>query len=226
MANDMLKKALREAAMEEYFDISCETVNWEPSERFCSETEPVVKKTSSRARTAVKRILPIAAVILLLASTALFSVADVRNKVINYFVSHHEDHIDLYYGIDEPGDIFVEGAIDEILTLDLEERGFELKEQNVTDHSSVTVWEKGEDFIILQQGDGLTSRSVDSARLERSTVVSMGVTFDIYSEEGYYLLLWTTDKYTFSLDCYCSIPPEDLIETIVGANEEETREAQ
>ncbi len=225
MVNEILKKALREAAQEEYFEIACESVNWEPSERFCSMTEPVVKN-KSRTRIVVRRILPIAAVMLLVASTMLFSMADVREKVINYFVSNMNDHIDLQYGFDEPGDIFADDVIDDVLTLDLEEKGFYLKEQQITDHSSVTVWEKGEQFIILQQGDGLTSRSVDAQRLEKSRKTVSGVTFDIYSEEGYYLLLWNTDKYTFSIDCYCDIEPEELMEMILSCREEETEEVQ
>lgn len=224
MANEMLKKALREAAQEEYFEIACESINWEPSERFCEMTEPVVKNGKNRTRIVMKRILPIAAVMLLIASTMLFSMADVREKVINYFVSNMKDHIDLQYGFDEPGDIFADDVIDDILTLDLEGKGFYLKEQQMTDHSSVTVWEKGEQFIILQQGDGLTSRSVDTQRLKKNSKTVSGVTFDIYSEEGYYLLLWNTDKYTFSIDCYCDIEPGELIEIILSCREEETKE--
>lgn len=226
MANEMLKKALREAAQEEYFDITCESVEWEPSERFCAMTEPLIKNNRSRTRTVLRRIIPIAAVMLLIASTMLFSMADVREKVINYFENNMKDHIDLEYGFDEAGDISPEDVLNDILMPDFESKGFVLKEQELTDHSSVTVWEKGQQVVILQQGDGLTSRSVDSERLAKSSKTVRGVSFDIYSEEGYYLILWNTDKYTFSLDCYCDIELTELINMILSCRETESEEAQ
>lgn len=225
MTNEMLIKALREAAQEEYLNINCESMNWEPSVRFCAMTEPVIKNGAHRSQTVLRRILLIAAVMLLIGATAMLSMADVREKVINFFVSNKDDHIELQYGFDNAGDIAVFDAIDDFLTLNLEEYGFSLKEQNVTDHSSVTVWENGEQFIILQRGDGLTNRSVDTERLEKSSVTVKGVTFDIYSEEGYYLLLWNTDKYTFSLDCKCDIESSEIIEIILSCRDEK-EEAQ
>lgn len=226
MANDKLKQALREAAQKEYFDITCESAQWEPSERFCAKTEPVIKNNNSRTRTVFRRIVPIAAVMLLLASTMLFSMADVREKVINYFESNRKDHIDLKYGFDEAGDISPEDVLNDILMPDFESKGFTLKKQELTDHSSVTVWEKGQQVVILQQGDGLTNRSVDAERLVKNSKTVRGVSFDIYSEEGYYLILWTTDKYTFSLDCYCDIEQTEIIDMILSCREAESEEAQ
>lgn len=224
MVNEKLKKALQEAAMEEYFEIACESAEWEPSEQFVAQTEPLIKN-NSRVKKIFRRILPIAAVMFLLASTMLLSMADVRDKVINYFESNKKDHIDLQYGFDEAGDIPAGEEISDILMPDFESEGFRLKDQDRTDHTAVSVWEKGEQVIILQQGDGLTNRSLDNQRLVKSSRYVNGVQFDIYSEEGYYLLLWTTPKYTFSLDCYCDIEPEEIIELILDASEEHSEDA-
>ena len=39
-------------------------------------------------------------------------------------------------------------------------------------------------------------------------------------------MLWTTDKYTFSLDCYCDIEQTEIIDMILSCREAESKEAQ
>lgn len=223
MANEKLKKALQEAAMEEYLNIACESAEWEPSEEFIAQTEPVIKN-DSRVRRVFRRIIPIAAVMLLLASTMILSMADVRERVINYFESNEKDHIDLQYGYNEAGDIPAGKEITDILMPDFESEGFRLYDTDRTGHSAVSVWKHDSDMIVLQQGDGLTSRSLDIERLVKSNRSVNGVSFDIYSGAGYYLILWTTEKYTFSLDCYCDIEPEKIIGLVIDASEDHSQE--
>lgn len=224
--NEQLKNALREVAIEEYFNIESLNVNWEPSERFNRKIKAVAVKNGYRTKNIVKRVILIAAVILLLSSTMFFSFADVKEKVINFFVRDMKDHIEIQYGFDEAGDIFSDGKEQEIFTPDFESNGFVLKKREINEHACVTVWEKGEQFIILQQGDGNTNRFVDTQRLAKNSRTVNGVTYDVYSEEGYSLILWNTDEYTFSLDCYCDTDASEIISMISDSGEVQSEEVQ
>lgn len=224
--NEQLKKALREVALEEYLNIAGQNTDWIPSAQFEKKMQSLTGRNMYRAKNLMKRIIIVAAVILLLASTMLLSFADVREKVINFFVRDMKNHIEIQYGFNEAGDIFSDGREQEIFSPDFESKGFVLKERETNEHACVTVWEKGEQFIILQQGDGNTNRFVDTQRLEKISKNANGVTFDIYSEEGYFLILWNTDVYTFSLDCYCDIDSDEIISMLSDNREVLSEEAQ
>lgn len=214
MASDKLKKALLASAQEEYLKIDkqSETIEWEPSADFERRMDELVRSTDNRRRTAVKKVLLVAAVVFLASVLTVMSFANVRHAVINQFKDYYRTHFDIEYGMQEAGDIEYGDGIEKVFTLSFVPDGFYEIQFSRNEHSAVTVWEnKNGDTIVLSQGDGITKRSVDAERLERSDSVSMGVHYELYSEEGYILVLWSTAEYTFSIDYYGSETPSSLV---------------
>ncbi|MBQ8210211.1 MAG: DUF4367 domain-containing protein [Clostridia bacterium] len=214
MATETLKKALIAFAEEEFMqaDAECRTQIWTPSEEFSKKTERIVK---GRHRTInAKRILLIAAVVFLLSATAVFSFAQLRENIINTFREFYYTHFDVEYGNNAAGDITGDG-IKTVYTLTSLPDGFEMTDYSKNDHSVTTVWENSEgETLILSQGDGITKRSVDNERLAHSTSTVDNVEYDIYSENGYILIMWNTAEYTFSLDYYGDCTIDVLINSI------------
>lgn len=202
MATETLKKALLSFAEEEFLqaDIGCKNQYWKPSENFLIKIERIVK--NRRKTVNVKRIMLIAAVVLLLSATVIFSFAQLRESVINTFKEFYYTHFDVEYGNNAAGDITGKG-IDTVYTLVSLPVGFELTDYSKNEHSVTTVWEhKTGETIILSQGDGITKRSIDNERLTASTLSIDDIQFEVYSENGYILFMWNTADYTFSLDYY------------------------
>ena len=217
MTSDKLKEALREAAQEEFFNIdNSETILWEPSEQLNAEMDNLFKQTKKRSLVVLKRTLLVAAVILLISTMTVFSFAQVRNKVINYFKHQNSNYFDVDYGYDEPGDIQADGYIDKIYILKESPEGFNQTAHHVSAHVVTTSWENADgDTIVFQQGDGITTRAIDNERLEKSYIVLEGLTVEAYTEEGFILLLWNTEQYTFSVDYYGAMSAEDLAKAVI-----------
>lgn len=213
MANDKLKEALRESAMEEFKNIQSETIIWEPSDDFTNEMDALLDGKPVRRKSVLKRGLLIAAVILLISLTTIsaFGIRYMKNNNIGYFSKSKGDHVEIAYGYEESGDITVYDMINHVFTLGKLPEGYKQTSFKSSPHNITTVWENDEgDSIILQQGDGITKRSIDNERLKKSHVAVNGVTMDVYSEEGYSLILWNSDVYTFSIDYYGSEDPEKV----------------
>lgn len=224
MASEMLKKALLASAHEEYLNIekSCETDLWEPSEQFCAQMENLLKQTKKRRTVNIRKVLLVAAVIFLISVMTVFSFASVRENVINFFREYYYTHFDLEYGFNESGDITLGNGINTVYTFSSLPEGFEKTSITQNEHSVVTVWEKENgDAIILSQGDGITKRSIDAERLEKSRIVSGGTVFEVYTEEDYILILWNTREYTFSIDYYGKMLPQDIIKIAESLTGEE-----
>lgn len=224
MASEMLKKALLASAHEEYLNIekSCETDLWEPSEQFCAQMENLLKQTKKRRTVNIRKVLLVAAVIFLISVMTVFSFASVRENVINFFREYYYTHFDLEYGFNESGDITLGNGINTVYTFSSLPEGFEKTSITQNEHSVVTVWEKENgDAIILSQGDGITKRSIDAERLEKSGIVSGGTVFEVYTEEDYILILWNTREYTFSIDYYGKMLPQDIIKIAESLTGEE-----
>lgn len=222
MASENLKKALLASAHEEYFyiDKKSETNLWEPSEQFCSRMENLLRQTKKRSTANIKKVLLVAAVIFLISVMTVFSFASVRERVINFFREYYNTHFALEYGFNEPGDIVLGEGINTVYTFSYLPEGFEKVSVTENEHSVTTIWEKENgDAIILSQGDGMTKRSVDAERLEKSEIVSDDTVFEVYTEDDYVLILWNTEEYTFSIDYYGEMKTSDIIkiaESLMG----------
>ena len=214
MASEVLKKALMASASEEYFNIKLisEADDREPSAAFTAKMEALVRKTDAPAKRSFRYTLLVAAVIALLSVTMVFSVADVRNEVIRLFREYYYTHFDMEYGFEDSGDIIIGDGINEVYTLSSLPQGFTQQSITENEHSVITVWENdGGEALILSQGDGMTKRSVDAERLARAVVVSDGTEYEIYSENGYMVVFWSTENYTFSIDCYGNFNQDEII---------------
>lgn len=221
MASEKLKKALLAASQEEYLSIDkeSETIEWNPSDDFIAEMEVLVKHTEKRRYRPLKRVLLVAAVVVLISCISVLSFAEVRENVINQFRNYYYTHFDVEYGIDEAGDIVVGDGISSIYTLNEIPDGFSLTSYEKNEHSVITVWEKGEETLVLSQGDGITKRSIDAERLVKTQQVVNGAVYDIYSEEGYVLVLWSTAEYTFSVDYYGSADAAGIMDVVLSIGE-------
>ncbi len=216
MASEALKKALMASAAEEYFNINlvCETEEWEPSEKLKKQMEVLLRTTVKPKRHSLKYTLLVAAVIVLISVTAVFSVAQVRERVIQFFREYYYTHFNMEYGRDEAGDIVLGDGINTVYTFSQLPEGYEYISRTENEHSVITVWEDAaENTIILSQGDGMTKRSVDAERLEKTEIISDGTVYEIYSEDGYVLIFWNTAEYTFSIDHFGSLSAEYLVKT-------------
>ncbi|MBR5233377.1 MAG: DUF4367 domain-containing protein [Clostridia bacterium] len=215
MASEMLKKALIVSAEEEYFNIEslCPAVNWEPSEVFCMRMDELLKQTQKRRFFNVKKVLLVAAVIFLIGVTTVFSFASVRENVINFFREYYHTHFELEYGHNEAGDIREGEGIRDVYEFSYLPEGFKEVSINRNDHSVITVFEKENgDAIILSQGDGITKRNVDVERLEKSEIVSDSTVYEVYTEENYIFIMWNTEKYTFSIDYFGKLTPQEIVD--------------
>lgn len=213
MTSEKLKQALRESAAEEFLNIQSETILWEPSEQLSDEMETLFKQTGKKRRPVLKRGLLVAAVILLFSAMTIsvFGVSDIRNKVIEYFSNIKSGHVEVEYGYNEAGDINVCDSINDVYTLINLPDGFTEVSHTDDIHTVVTIWEnENGDSLILQQGDGITKRSIDTERLKKTYITISGTEFEAYSEAGFTLLMWNTEKHTFSIDYYGQIEPEVL----------------
>lgn len=219
MANEKLKAALSASALKEFDYTDSETIIWNPSREFEQEMEKLLKSINKPKRYSLRFIMVAAAVILLLASASLLSIADVREKVIAFFVNDNDTHYDIEYGYERPGDIAIGDEISDIYTIGGLSADFKLKKREAGEHSAVTVWESDDETIILQQGDGITKRSIDGERLRKTEFTLNNISFAAYSEDGYVLLLWNTDRFTFSVDYYGEKDCEALAEMILSGIE-------
>lgn len=214
MASEKLKKALLASAYEEYLNIekSCETDLWEPSEQFCARMENLLTQTKKHRFVKTRKVILVAAVIFLVSVMTVFSFANVRENVINFFKEYYYTHFDLEYGIDEPGDIVIGGGINTVYTFSSLPDGFRQVSVTENDHSVITVWENANgDTIVLSQGDGISKRSIDVERLKKSEKVINGTVYEVYTEDDYILLLWNTAEYTFSTDYYGKMNADEII---------------
>lgn len=224
MASEMLKKALIVSADEEYFKIDnlSENVSWEPSESFLSRMDDLLKQTKKRRFFNTKKVLLVAAVIFLIGVMAVFSFASVRENVINFFKEYYYTHFELEYGFNEAGDIAEGDEIDTVYTFSDLPEDFEKTNVTQNDHSVITEFENSDgDAIILSQGDGITKRNVDVERLEKSEIISDGVIYEVYTEENYIFIMWNTEKYTFSIDYFGKMTPEEIIDLAENIRGEE-----
>ncbi len=224
MASEMLKKALIVSADEEYFKIDnlSENVSWEPSESFLSRMDDILKQTKRRRFINVKRVLLVAAVIFLIGIMTVFSFASVRENVINFFKEYYYTHFELEYGFNESGDIIEGEGLDTVYAFSYLPEGFEKTNVTLNDHSVITEFEKADgDAIILSQGDGITKRNVDVERLRKSEIISDGVIYEVYTEENYIFIMWNTEKYTFSIDYFGKMTPEEIIDLAENIRGEE-----
>lgn len=224
MASEVLKKALLASAKEEYLNINLvsETELWEPSESFSERMEVLMRKTKAPYRRTAKHTLLVAAVILLVSVMAVFSVATVREKVIQFFKEYYYTHFDVEYGVEEPGDIVLGDGINIAYTFSVLPDGYKQVSVTENEHSVITVWEDAnENAVVLSQGDGMTKRSIDAERLEKTETVADGIVYEIYTEDEYILILWNTAEYTFSIDHYGDLKVDYLLEMAKSLKGEE-----
>lgn len=224
MASEILKKALIVSADEEYFNIekSCRTLNWEPSDNFCLRMDNILKQTIKRRFFNPKKVLLVAAVIFLIGVMTVFSFASVRENVINFFKEYYYTHFELEYGFNESGDIVEGEGINTVYAFSYLPEGFEKTNVTQNDHSVITEFEKADgDAIILSQGDGITKRNVDVERLEKSEIISDGIIYEVYTQEDYIFIMWNTEKYTFSIDYFGKMTPEEIVDLAENIRGEE-----
>lgn len=216
MASEKLKKALCEASEKEFFDIEATHSAWTPSPELEKTIQSLFAREKSRSRIRIRYALLAAALIVLLTATVVFGAADVRDRVIRFFVEREEDHYNMEYGYWEPGDIPVYDTITDIYEPETLPEGLQFIARTTADHAVTTVWEDGDETLILRQGDGLTKRLIDAERLSHSTLTVGERTVEVYTEENYVLLLWNTEQYTFSVDYYGELSASRLAGMLVG----------
>lgn len=224
MASETLKMALMQSAKEEYLtiDIASETENWVPSDAFIKQMNALLQRSQKSSPKRIKYALLVAAVIFLLSVVSVFSVAQVREDIISFFKEYYYTHFEMEYGRENAGDIITGQGIDEVYIFSVLPDGYEQKSRTQNEHSVITVYEnENGESLILSQGDGMTKRSIDAERLTKTDIVSNGTEYEIYSEEDYLLILWNTEKYTFSIDCFGDFSVPYIIEMAENLRSEE-----
>ena len=215
MASETLKMALMQSAKEEYLtiDIASETENWVPSDAFMKQMDALLQRNQKSSQRRIKYALLVAAVIFLLSVVSVFSVAQVRENIIKFFKEYYYTHFEMEYGRENAGDIITGQGIDEVYVFSVLPDGYEQISRTQNEHSVITVYENGNGAsLILSQGDGMTKRSIDAERLIKTDVVSNGTEYEVYSEDDYLLILWNTEKYTFSIDYSGDLSVSDIID--------------
>lgn len=219
MANDKLKLALQDSALTEYLNISNDNAEWTPSDNFERKMEGIINKRKWRPISS-RHILVAAAVVILVTILAVFSIAAVKDNILQFIVSDRGNVAQIEYdkpiydsvgGLIGEGDTIVMDTFDEIYTLDLGDE-YNETDHKVSDMFITTAWENGEgNIIILTQGIGNELRKIDTKGLARQDAEIDGVAYMIFSSDEYSLILWNTDKYSFSLEYYGNMKYDDII---------------
>lgn len=216
MTKAELKNAFREAAAYEFRDIPHDEslIQYEFSAEFEKKMNKLInrqkKKTWHWVNTAPKRIALIAAVAIMLFTTAC-SVPAIREPVVKFVTEVYETFTEYFF----ESDTVDTEVISKKYKLTYLPSGFEETDIYEDDITITTTYEnENGDSIWLTQRVGEISASVDAEHGETKTLNVSGYEVDLYLRDGTTHAIWIQDTYVFEITCYGDFSEQDMVDLI------------
>lgn len=216
---DILKKALLKAErkeVERFKKLPCEDVTF--SEEFENSIEKLAKKRKSFAWQATKTVprrIAVALIAAIITFCLMMSISAVRETVVNFFVNVSDEFIHIIIKGDDSGNI--PDRIEEPILPSHIPEGYTLEESKNYGNMAVSIWlnENGNYFALEQKVlSGNSDIHID--KIDFQTEKLGNVTLYYGSKNGTYLIMWSTEYYTFTIVCPDSIP-FDEIKTVISS---------
>lgn len=216
MTKAELKNAFREAAAYEFRDIPHDEslIQYEFTAEFEKKMNKLIakqkKKTWHWVNTAPKRIALLAAVAVMLFTTAC-SVPEIREPVVEFVTEVYETFTEYFFEGDSTEDV----NISKKYQLTSLPSGFEEIDTFENDSFVSTTYEnENGDIICFSQSASESSLFVDVEKGENKILNVSGYEVHLYSRQGAIQAIWIHDTYWFELICYGDYMDQDIIDMI------------
>lgn len=214
MSKAQLKNAFREAAAYEFCDIPRDEsqIQYEFSAEFEKKMSKLIakqkKKTWHWVNTAPKRIAIIAAVAIMLFTTAC-SVPEIREPVVEFVTEVYETFREYFFEGDSTA------VITEKYNITSLPSGFEEIDTLENDAVIIKTYENDNgDIIRFTQTAGISSLSVDVEQGDNQILNVSEYEVYLYSDAGLKHSAWICDTYLFEIICYGDFSEQDMIDMI------------
>lgn len=215
MTKAQLKNAFREAAAYEFRDILRDEslIQYEFSAEFEKKMNKLIssqkKKTWHWVNTAPKRIALIAAVAIMLFTTAC-SVPEIREPVVEFVTEVYETFREFFFEADDTA------VITQKYGLTALPNGFEKIDTLENDTVIITTYENtnGDVISFTQNASDKATTFVDAEHGEYNILNVADYEVHIYTREGIIHAVWGYDTYLFEIICYGDFNEQDMIDMI------------
>lgn len=225
-----LQEAFREAARREFAMIPPEEeIEWEFSPRFERKMRRLIRANNygywNLINTSAKRAACIAALIVLLLSTAM-AIRPIRERVIQFFIEVYEDFYEITFGEEESDDLYAapDPASETMTRYTLAQLPEGYYENNFLEVDSIlhTTWQNNDGFkIVLDQEFGARKIVWDHNDNEPIAVEHGELYITYQSYNGTHSFMWEEHGYVFYLTLYEEIPMEEILNMIDSLTEAE-----
>lgn len=182
--------------------------------KFSKEFEDKIKEifklfdAPSRKSKVIKRVILIAAIIVLLIIFAIGAVA-VRDLVYELFLKHEEDHANgVFVSVlqDDGTYLTLRGKLSIIYEPSFLPKGYREKERLTDELGNTIIYTNSEqDLITLYQETIMLAFQLDTEDTDYTTTEIHGITYYIMEKDGSANITWIQDGYVFRLLCQLSI---------------------
>lgn len=172
---------------------------FEPSEKFNQKMRKLIKSQSSfyhRATlTRARRAMLAAAIIITLAAASL-SVGAIRERIFSFFVTSGSE-VDVIEYNNNPDTVYP-STIENAMTPSYLPDGYTLSQKQSSENNSFMYYEKGDDYLTIEQFTKDNYRSATDAEYKTTTRENYeGTDYIIKTDEDMTLLIWERDGYVF-----------------------------
>ena len=216
------QSALLNATLDNFADIPCENeIEIELSPAFESRSSELIRKTKHHsfygAKNSFRRLILIAAILSMLATTAL-AIPSVREAIINFFIEDHSS----YYGITfDPEE--AESAPNEIVEVygpTYIPDGYELVIEDIS-AAGVAYWYANEEdqwicftqYVLPPDATNDSWFGVNAEETSRQSILVGEYRVEQIQSRSVYFWFWTDNRYLYSLEISNGIPI-DLTEEV------------
>ena len=215
------QQALVDSILSEYSSLPAEEdLQHEFSPQFQKWAQKMIHKTRNPAwyyvNTTFKKVLIAAVILCILAATAM-AIPAVREKIIDFFFTEHEER----YGItfDPEAAATAPRQIGSVYTPTFVPDGYDLVDQNVTEFSVYSLWLSADSQLIYYTQDIIPENAtndswigIDAENAKRTSQIIGEYLVEIVWLEESYSLHWTDNAYIYSLELPNSISQETMAE--------------
>lgn len=225
------QQALVDSIISEYDNLPAEDeLPYEFSPQFQKWAAKLIRKTRNPAwyyvNTTFKKVLIAAVILCILAATAM-AIPAVREKIIDFFFTEHEER----YGItfDPDAAAAAPRQIASVYTPTFVPDGYDLVDQNATEFSVYRLWLSTDGQLIYYTQDIIPENAtsdnwigIDAENAKQTSQIIGEYLVEIVWLEESYSLHWTDNAYVYSLELPNSISQETMAEIFSSIQPEES----
>ena len=214
-----LQEAFREAARREFAMVPAEeALDYTFSPGFQRKMRRIIRAQAhgywQLVNTTAKRIACIAAIIMMLLTTAM-AIKPVRERVIKFFVEVYEEYFSVTFGEEENRDLERTPTHMELYSFSYLPDGFYLTNRIATDSFYRTDWQKREGYpIILLQEPASHNIVIDNNGTSLIDLSHNDLSLLYYHSEDTYVFLWEQYECIFHLTIYEKLTLDEILEMI------------